>query len=799
MEDNNEFMSHLGGPASPALNFLVDAGFDHFDLPPALGDESGWLPAVTRSENPRNSEEDEQAECREYALGCFPDICPEYLNKVAAERQWVAADLIDYLLDEQENGRSYPKRCRPLKRKLPEPDEDEADEARKKFVAEDPRRAGKGHHYFKRYTKAAKSLLKCSFPQFYVLDIERLLKENHYRVYPTYVALDKACSSSDPKFRFKSKRANAKSSRPDPAEPVGDDEAENDAWKAFCAARDFCQSVAAKEKAEAENWQRAKDEGTLLDCGCCYSEFPLNTMVHCNSDVAHWFCRNCARRLAEDAVGYQKYQLVCMSTDGCEGSFAKDQRDLFLTDSLVAALDKIEQETVLRMAAIENLETCPFCSYAAEYPPVEENKEFRCENSECGMVSCRRCRQETHIPKTCEEHARESGHSARRLIEEAMSAALIRTCNKCGTPFIKENGCNKMTCTRAGCKNVQCYVCSKSCDYSHFDDTSRGGKKGNCPLFDSVEQRHEAEVRAAEEKARKQVAEKNPDVDVELLKINFSELVKKDDERRKTANPGPAPRAHPGVHRPGFRRRALVERVQIPDLDWQAEGERLRALHDARLNQPAPPPQQAPPAQPAQAEPVKQALAPLMAWFPEGLLPALPDIDLPARFKEAIGAQWVPLQPQHEQRQRLRMQAEQQRYIRVQQQRHLQAEQHVGPPLPPGPAVAVCGPPGAGLVANPEQHHPLVRFHPVFRDYPMQALNPQIPRANQVQPPAVGFHGAVDELPPIPEPSSINGLPRYHSANMPPAEALMQVPNPGAAMAGPASSLQNPRPAGGLE
>lgn len=276
----------------------------------------------------------------------------------------------------------------------------------------------------------SKSLLKGSFPQLYVVDIEKLLKENNYNVYPTYLALDKACSSEDPKFRFKSKKPNARSSPPDAAGDGGG-EAENDAWKAFCAARDFCQSVAAKEKAEAENWQRAKDEGNLVDCGCCYSEFPLNKMVHCNGDVAHWFCCDCARRLAEDAVGYQKYQLTCMSTDGCEATFSKDQRDLFLDENLVAALDKIEQETVLRMAAIENLETCPFCSYAAEYPPVEENKEFRCENLECGMVSCRRCRQETHIPKTCEEHARESGHSARRLIEEAMSAALIRTCNKC--------------------------------------------------------------------------------------------------------------------------------------------------------------------------------------------------------------------------------------------------------------------------------------------------------------------------------------------------------------------------------
>ena len=95
-----------------------------------------------------------------------------------------------------------------------------------------------------------------------------------------------------------------------------------------------------------------------------------------------------------------------------------------------------------------------------------------------------------------------------------------------------------MACTAAGCHNVQCYVCSKSCDYAHFDDEVRGGKKGNCPLWDVVEQRHEDEVKAAEEKARKLVAEENPDVDVEVFKINFSENVKADDKRRKEAKHG---------------------------------------------------------------------------------------------------------------------------------------------------------------------------------------------------------------------------------------------------------------------
>lgn len=120
-----------------------------------------------------------------------------------------------------------------------------------------------------------------------------------------------------------------------------------------------------------------------------------------------------------------------MSTESCTAGFSFTERGKFLDSKLTSALDRIEQEAVLRLAQLENLVSCPFCPYAAECPPVEVDREFRCENPECQIVSCRLCKAETHIPRTCEEAALENGISARRQIEEAMSAAMIRKCNKC--------------------------------------------------------------------------------------------------------------------------------------------------------------------------------------------------------------------------------------------------------------------------------------------------------------------------------------------------------------------------------
>lgn len=115
-----------------------------------------------------------------------------------------------------------------------------------------------------------------------------------------------------------------------------------------------------------------------------------------------------------------------------------------------------------------------------------------------------------------------------------------------------------MTCTRAGCKNIQCYVCSKSCDYSHFNDLARGGKEGNCPLFDKdgVEARHDNEVQAAEVKARLKVMGDNPRISEELLKFDTPKSTKKKhpaqtEPLRNDAHPNGDGIWRPGVYRAG--------------------------------------------------------------------------------------------------------------------------------------------------------------------------------------------------------------------------------------------------------
>jgi TRIAD3 protein (E3 ubiquitin-protein ligase RNF216) len=120
-----------------------------------------------------------------------------------------------------------------------------------------------------------------------------------------------------------------------------------------------------------------------------------------------------------------------MATDSCNGGFSHTQRQNFLDRKLTTALDRLEANHNISLAAMEDLAKCPFCDYAELYPSIEENRIFACVNTECMVRSCRLCQKEDHLPMTCEEFAKENRLSARRTIEEARSEAVIRKCNKC--------------------------------------------------------------------------------------------------------------------------------------------------------------------------------------------------------------------------------------------------------------------------------------------------------------------------------------------------------------------------------
>ncbi|KAL0933058.1 uncharacterized protein CTRU02_212021 [Colletotrichum truncatum] len=101
--------------------------------------------------------------------------------------------------------------------------------------------------------------------------------------------------------------------------------------------------------------------------------------------------------------------------------------------------------------------------------------KFTCLNPDCKKNSCLSCSKSWTDIHVCHES---SLVALRTQVEQAMSMAIKRVCPRCHTSFVKNSGCNKLTCP---CGYKMCYVCRKDIGgtngegegYRHFCDHFR--------------------------------------------------------------------------------------------------------------------------------------------------------------------------------------------------------------------------------------------------------------------------------------------------------------------------------------
>jgi hypothetical protein len=167
----------------------------------------------------------------------------------------------------------------------------------------------------------------------------------------------------------------------------------------------------------------------------------------------------------------------------------------------------------------------------------------------------------------------------------------MRNCPGCQQPFVKTQGCNKMTCTRCGA--LSCYVCRKLVNsYDHFEqvriqlllsprerpadahqapayDRPRAG--GKCPLTDEgmpLEQRHAAEVVAARDRAVAEFREANPDADP--AEINVEAPVAEPARVVRGPGMGGGMGMGMGMHVLGMHRHMHAMAMGMPDMPGRA-------------------------------------------------------------------------------------------------------------------------------------------------------------------------------------------------------------------------------------
>ncbi|BGP26488.1 zinc finger, C6HC-type protein [Rhodotorula toruloides] len=380
----------------------------------------------------------------------------------------------------------------------------------------------------KSYEDAALAQLYIDFPRVQQHNMKRMFLAASSFYAPTYLAATKALRQSADERGWKLMVAPRADKGKNKADPQAELEKEIK-WvkEELHKYRDVQERVKLRQlKLEEEI-----ASGAFFECGCCFTDTAFSQIVTCTEGCA--FCFDCARLNAESQIGMRKHVLPCMSTDGCTAFFPDTEMTKCLSIKTLETLHKIKQEKEIDAAELEGLEKCPFCPFAMIIESPDE-RLFHCQREECRVVSCRQCKKKDHIPKTCAEVNEDAKLHSVHQVEEAMSAALIRRCPKpgCGEPYIKEQGCNKITCSN--CRTLSCYICGKIiAGYQHFRNAGTNLPVGmqsevgsTCDLWDSTEERNRQEVEAARIAAEIELRKRNLHIaEEDLAKLKMGDKV----------------------------------------------------------------------------------------------------------------------------------------------------------------------------------------------------------------------------------------------------------------------------------
>jgi len=235
-----------------------------------------------------------------------------------------------------------------------------------------------------------------------------------------------------------------------------------------------------------------------FECGCCFSSTSWPQKVSCASD--HGFCRECVQRYVNHVISGEGSSLFACLSDGCQAPFPSAQLH-FLDPNLLKRLEERRQSEEVGKALADcddgQIFQCPSCEFKCLIP--ESNKVMECLNPKCLKDSCKLCKEDwdKHFGLPCDEVEAKGESDLRVRTEEAMTNAVVRRCIKCNAPFVKEAGCNKMTCR---CGSMQCYICRKSVQSykEHFCQHVTEGQKctecTKCLLFEDIQREDEARV-----------------------------------------------------------------------------------------------------------------------------------------------------------------------------------------------------------------------------------------------------------------------------------------------------------------
>ena len=249
----------------------------------------------------------------------------------------------------------------------------------------------------------------------------------------------------------------------------------------------------------------------ITKCKVCLEDFNNKDLVKCSNtslEHQHFICNECFG-------GYINSQLIndignneCMfnGAEKCDGIYNDNIIDKVIDtpETKVKWNDMINITNIFKLSNIcDNYQICPLCRKwgcifdITNADNINNDTKLTINCEQCKLSWCNTCKREAHGDDSCyklkfkdDENEEKQFEIIDKMLVDIISNIVTKKCSTCGCAYIKEEGCNLMTCHK--CHGMTCYLCNSKIYYKedkgkywHFIGHDYSDEDAVCRLYNN--------------------------------------------------------------------------------------------------------------------------------------------------------------------------------------------------------------------------------------------------------------------------------------------------------------------------
>ena len=226
----------------------------------------------------------------------------------------------------------------------------------------------------------------------------------------------------------------------------------------------------------------------ITKCKVCLEDFDNKDLLKCSNtslEHQHFVCSECLEGYINSQLFNDIGNNECMfnGSDKCEGIYND-----FIIDKVIDLPETKEKwnelitiTNIFKIANIcDNYQICPLCrkwgcildttNADTINGNIDNNTKLSIKCEQCNLSWCNTCKREAHGNDSCyklkfkeDETEEKQCEVIDKMIVDIISNSVTKKCSTCGCAYIKEEGCNLMTCHK--CYGMTCYLCNAKIYY----------------------------------------------------------------------------------------------------------------------------------------------------------------------------------------------------------------------------------------------------------------------------------------------------------------------------------------------